>query len=108
MKLPEKYINLDSKYHPFVRYLSVLPEQEFCSFLETIKNRKGVSREFHGYEIESNSIEFWDASNDDERTVEISYREFVGLIEPLSHLIIESYPDRAEQIESMMLEIAKE
>lgn len=106
MILPKIYDFIDNKYHPIIRYLFVLPSNDFISFLESIKNRLGVSRELHGYEfIENDLIEFWDDSSGEEKCIEISIIEFINLLEPLKQLYLSIDIDNEESIVNLFQEL---
>jgi hypothetical protein len=101
MELPNIYDYLNPKYDPFVKYLFILPSSDFLSFLKSVQVKKGIAREFHGYDIESDFIEFWDASNNKERTVEITYLDFLNLIEPLKLKYLSEFPEKQIKIDNL-------
>ncbi|MGG8496759.1 hypothetical protein ACQY1Q_10100 [Tenacibaculum sp. TC6] len=105
MNLPNIYKYIDTKYNPLIRYLFVLPSTEFLEFLEAVSLRRSIGKENHGYEIEQDFIEFWDVSNEIENTVNVTFQEFVEIIEPLKQNFIQEFPINEKEIDEVILKI---
>jgi hypothetical protein len=105
MELPKIYNYLDKKYQPLVSYLFVTPMEEFSSMLESIVNGNGLVRESHGFEIESNLIEFWYENGNDESSIKIGKTEFIDLINPLYSLIKTKSPELEKEADILMEKI---
>lgn len=105
MELPKIYNYLDVKYQPFVSYLFVSPLEEFCNILESVANGNGIAREYHGFEIESNLIEFWYENGNDESSIRIEKSEFIDLITPLCSLIKTKSPELEKEVSLLMEKI---
>jgi len=111
MELPKIYKYLDKVYERLVSYLFVLPLSEFGYMLESVAKGNGIAREFHGFEIESDLIEFWYENGNDELSVEISISEFLDLITPIYNHIITNLPEQEQEfnlaLQSLQLRIIK-
>ena len=105
MNLPNIYKYLDVKYNPIVRYLFILPTPEFIDFLKSINSGVGVAKEMHGYELESDFIEFWDFSNGEEHSVKINNHEFIDIIKPLQESFIKEFSNYKEDIDEIIFKI---
>lgn len=102
MNLPKIYNFLDQKYIPIVRYINILPEKEFISFISSVKEKRGLAREFHGYEFEGDKIEFWDDSGDIEKIVTINTEDLLDILKPLINSFLQLNPEEKTVFEEVI------
>lgn len=83
MKVNKVYWYIKDKYTPIIAFFISWPN-DFESLFTNLINKTGVGRDYHIYEYEENhTVTFYDLSGKDEKSVNVTIKELLEILEPM-------------------------